>query len=108
ATVFHAEPETFDRGERSQKLRAFEVRRPKLQVRVSRTADRARREERAAQVRSTAARAPDDPGRRPLEGRQPRVEDACLVQHLQRTGVVVDVDLKPRRVLECLALEGAD
>ena len=44
-----------------------------------------------------AARARDDTPRRPLERREPRAEDARLVQHLQRPRVARDVELVARR-----------
>ena len=108
AAVVDGEAESLGVRQRGEELGALDVRAPKLEVGVPRPAHGPGGEERAAQVRGAAARAAHDPRGRPLQRREARVEHACLVQHLEGAGVVVDVDLKARRVLERLALERAD
>ena len=70
--VDHAEPDACGRGHAAHERRAGVRRRPHLEVRVTRAAERAGAEERAAQVRGPAARARDDVPCRPLERRRRR------------------------------------
>ena len=69
-------------------------------MRVARAAGRAGGEEGAAEVGGPAAGAGDDPPGRPLERREVRVEDARLVQRLEGAGVVLEVELVARPLLE--------
>ena len=65
-------------------------------------------EERSAQVRPAAARSPDDPPRRPLDRRVPRVEDSGLDECVERAFVAGDVELVARCPVESLPAIGAD
>ncbi len=76
--------------------------RPKLQVGVARPGHRARRQERAPEVGGAAAGARNHPPRRPLERREVRVENAGLVERLERAGIVLQVKLEAPRALERL------
>src|SRR5262249_47817271 len=57
-------------------------------------------EQRAADVGAAAARPRDDAARGPLEGGEPRRDDARLVQGLERAGVALDVELVARLAAE--------
>ena len=67
---------------------------------VARAAGRAGGEEGAAEVGRPAARAGHDPPGWPLQRREVRVEDARLVQRLEGAGVVVQMELVARPLLE--------
>ena len=83
-------------------------RRAQLEVRRAPERQRARAEERAAQVRGAAAAARDDSARRPLERRVTPIDDAGGSEHAQRVGIAVDMELKARRRVERPASIGAD
>jgi hypothetical protein len=77
-------------------------------MRVAWPAGRARGEEGAAEIGGPAARAGDDPPRRPVERCEPCIEDAGLVERLERAGVVLQMNLKTRGPLERPAPIGPD
>ena len=90
-----------DRREADEQRRGFEGRRAQLEVGRASERQRPGAEERPAQVRGAAAPAPDDPPGRVLERCVAPVDDACRDQHGERLGLAGDVQLVPRRRVEC-------
>src|SRR5919109_2485732 len=108
AAVGDGERHALGRGDTGQELRARDRRGPQLEVPRARAAQRAAAEERAAQVGGAAGRTGDDALRRPLERREPRRQDAGLVEHLEGACAAGDVELVARGAVEGAAAIGAD
>jgi hypothetical protein len=101
ATPFgHAEREPVRCGQLGEERRALGLLGAELEVRIARPGDRAGGEQRAPQVRGTAARAGDNASRRAFQRLEPRAEDPGLVQRLDGARVVLEVDLEARRPVE--------
>jgi hypothetical protein len=99
-SLVDAEREAVDLRELGEEAGSVDVRCPKLEVRVAWPAHGSRHEERASQVRGATADTDDDAPRRAVERGQVGVEDAGLVERLERAGVLLEVNLVPRRLLE--------
>ena len=108
AALVDAELAAEPRGDGGEEARAVDLGRPDLEVRVSRAAERAGAEQRAAEVGGRAAAPGDDAARRTVERPVGAVEDAGTVQ--RRVGVLraLDVELVAGRAVEGPALVGAD
>lgn len=89
------------RGDAGDELRPFWLGASQLEMRRAWPAQRATAEESATQVRTAAASARHDASRRIRERRYARTENAGLMQDLQRALVSVDMQLVPRRPVEC-------
>ena len=94
------ELDTFGARETREERRRLRRRRPQLDVRRAAERQRAGAEERAAQIRGTAAAAPDDTPRRPLERPVAPIDDAGCREHAQGLRVAGDVELVARRRVE--------
>ena len=104
-----AERESLRLGQLAQLERRCIARDAPFQMRrAARPRQRPAGDERAAQVRATAAAARDDPRRHALDGSQAGAQDAGLVHRLQRARVVADDDQEARRALETVLAVGAD
>ena len=108
SAVDDAELEPLVGCESRQERGALRLRGSELEVRRSRPAERAAAEQRATQVRTTAAAATDDAAWRARERRQPRAEDTGFVENLESALVAGDMQLIARRTVECASLVGAD
>ena len=106
--VDHAHPHARGGGHAADERSAAVQRRPHLQVRRARPAQRARAEEGAPQIRRAAAGPRDDAPGRSVERKAVAAEDACLGQHLDRVRRSVDQQLRARAPIEGVAAIRAD
>jgi hypothetical protein len=106
--LVYGEPEAIGSRQLRKERRRLDVGRPQLEVRAAGPAGRARGQERASEIRSSAAGPGDDAARRPFEREEVGVEDSRLVEGLEGTGVVSKVELVARPPLESPLLVRAD
>ena len=85
----------------TQEQRGRTRRRTQLEVRRARHRQRATSEECATEIGGAAARSSDDPSRRSLEGSVSPVDDAGGSEDMEGVSVACDVQLVPRRSVEC-------
>src|SRR5439155_21944418 len=90
----------FARGDARDEVRAVELGRADLEMRIAWPAQRSRAEERSTQVRATAAAAGEDTLRRPVERAMRSIEYARAMERLVRVRGSLDVKLVPRGLLE--------
>lgn len=103
-----AELHAFLGGNPCKELGALWLGAPKLQMRRARTAERTTAEQGPAEIGAAAAGACNDPARRVGERRQPRAQDAGLVQNLKRMLVAGHMELVASCPVEGSPLVRAD